>query len=411
MRTRIHLLGLVAVLTGSFPGVVEADTGAYLDFAGRSDWVNNTTAFIGPEGVPQVRYSWGTEDNPVTVSLWALQHWSRWTRTHEAENLEPVITAAEWLIGRQRVDGGWEYLFDFNASGLRMRAPWISAMAQGLGISVLVRAHEVSGDTRYLDGALLALEPFTRTTADGGVAAEWDEQPWYEEYPGVASQHVLNGYEFALLGLHDLVPRSELALTLWDAGVASLSAKIGVFDAPAQRSQFYAGTGGGHWAVDGSYKHEHAILTREIARLTGIPVLAEYAAKWEQYEKPLPVAGPLPVMPPQPGVTPGPVIDPEPVKTPRTCLVRARPVERRHVTCRTARRVLRRYLETGHAPPRWRCRRRTRTITCRAGDQRLGIARIFGRGQDRQAGSRTAARSASTSRAGTTSSTSSPRTT
>ena len=39
---------------------------------------------------------------------------------------------------------------------------WCSAMAQGHGLSVLVRAAQITGDKRFWDAAHLALKPFTQ---------------------------------------------------------------------------------------------------------------------------------------------------------------------------------------------------------------------------------------------------------
>lgn len=42
---------------------------------------------------------------------------------------------------------------------------WISAMGQGHGLSVLVRAYNMTGDTRYADAVLNALRPFETVNA------------------------------------------------------------------------------------------------------------------------------------------------------------------------------------------------------------------------------------------------------
>jgi heparosan-N-sulfate-glucuronate 5-epimerase len=274
-----RLVLLTPLLVLALAPAARAPHGHYVDFGARPDFVDDRTVTIGLEGVPQVHYAWGVEDNPVTVAHWALQTWSRGER-------RPMLTAADWLVERQRGDGAWAYLFDFDAVGVPMRAPWISAMAQGMGVSVLVRAYDATHQRHYLRRARRALEPFTRPVARGGVRTRWDGVLWYEEYPGAASQHVLNGFEFALLGLHDLADRSRRARGLWRAGVVGLAAKIATFDAPAVRSQYYAALGLGRQPVGAGYKHEHAILTRTIARLTGRRVLRAYAARWARYERP-----------------------------------------------------------------------------------------------------------------------------
>jgi heparosan-N-sulfate-glucuronate 5-epimerase len=279
IRGIVRFALIVLLMLAVCAPAAHAAHGRYLDFGERPDFVDGQNVLIGPERVPQVRYAWGVEDNPVMVAHWALQHWSRTPRQPRA-----TAIAAEWLVEHQRLDGAWEYLFDFNAAGLPMQAPWISAMAQGMGVSVLVRAYETTGRVRYLRVARRALRPFGRSVRRGGVTSRWDGLPWYEEYPGAESQHVLNGYEFALIGLHDLAPRSAAAGRLWRSGIRSLAARIAVFDLPEARTQYYAALGGGRYPVDPGYRHAHAILTQTLARLSGNRVLGKWAVRWGRWD-------------------------------------------------------------------------------------------------------------------------------
>lgn len=307
MRSRT--VAILAVVCGllTLPAAVRADTGPYLDYASQPSFAPGTSTmgstFIGPDGVPQVNYAWGVEDNPVTVCQWALQHWSWWTESHWQTDLDAVTTASDWLVARMQPDGSVPYLFDFDALGVHEHAPWISAMAQGQTISVLVRAHDATGDRRYMDAAVLALEPFEKTSARGGAASTWDGLPWYEEYPGVGEEHVLNGFEFSLLGLHDLAPFSPDAQRLFEQGVASLEQRVGTFDARASRAQWYAALGGGRFVVPPVYRHVHAVLTGYLAALTGDPTLTTYAGAWQAYLAP---ASPAPAPAPQPRPQPRP---------------------------------------------------------------------------------------------------------
>jgi hypothetical protein len=95
---------------------------------------------------------------------------------------------------------------------------------------------------------------------------------------------VLNGYQFALIGLHDLAPRSSAAGRLWRAGIRSLAARIAVFDLPEARTQYYAALGGGRYPVDPGYRHAHAILTRTLAQLSGNRVLRRWAVRWGRWD-------------------------------------------------------------------------------------------------------------------------------
>ncbi len=339
---------------------------------------------LGPEGVPRVTYAWGVEDNPVTVSQWGLQHWTWWLQTGADEDLERAVRGADWLVEHQRDDGAWEYQFDFAGAGVHLTAPWISGMAQGQAISLLVRLHGLTGDARYRDAAIGAVEPFERSFVDGGVRADFDGAPWYEEYPTADPQHVLNGFQFALVGLHDVAPHAPQGLALFDAGVASLVARIGVFDAPAARSQYYAARGAGRVLVSGSYPRIHAVLTRELYRLSGERTFLDYAARWERYLVPVP-------RPPTPPPAAPPALPPPlPESRASPCTFRGKAVHLRGpVSCEQAREVVRRYLRRQRVRP-WRCRMGSR-VTCRRGRMLVSAPRAQRRSAPRYAPSSSSA--------------------
>jgi len=54
-------------------------------------------------------------------------------------------------------------------------------MAQGHGISMMVRAAQLTNDRSYWNAASLALTPFKKSTKDGGVVNLFmDKYVWYE---------------------------------------------------------------------------------------------------------------------------------------------------------------------------------------------------------------------------------------
>lgn len=347
-----------------------------------------TWPVVGPDGVPQVHYPWGIEDNPVTVSQWALQHWSWWLETKRADDLAAVTTAADWLVSRQHENGAWKYTFDVTAAGVAVHAPWISAMAQGQAISLLVRAYSATHDQRHLDAARLALRPFELSVEDGGVVADWDGLPWYEEYAAVGANHVLNGYEFALVGLHDLADRDADAGRLFSAGIASLTAHIAVFDAPAARSQYYAAFGGGRFLVDDDYRQAHALLTLSLADWTADTILAAYAKRWAGYLTPAPAPRAAVIVPaiPAPAAALPPLAVVRELLARHVCRLAGRVIRRRgHISCRRARHVLRRYALHDDQAKRWRCRT-TRAVVCHRGGVRVSVGRGALRAVDARAG-------------------------
>jgi D-glucuronyl C5-epimerase C-terminus len=233
---------------------------------------------IGPEGVPWVNVYGYWVEHPDLVAQWGLREYAYGHR-------RPLMIAARWLADHERADGGIPYLFTLqDGGGVAEFAPWISALSQGQAISELMRAYQLSGSPRYLRAARHALDPFLHPVPTG-VTSLWGGHPWYEEYPAAQPQcfHVLNGFMFALVGLHDLAPRSPAAWRQWRAGVRSLVAHVQAFDDPDSNSQFYTALGPDHVPVDAYYAQTDAMLIRAIARWTHNGRLRAYARRWAAY--------------------------------------------------------------------------------------------------------------------------------
>lgn len=112
-------------------------------------------------------------------------------------HMENFLSGAAWFLKNQDQKGGWAIgVPRVLAEGrLSLQPPWYSAMAQGHGISVLVRAHHVTGDEKFLNAAKAALKIFEIRAENGGILSEFmGIYPWYEEYPTVPGTFVLNGF-------------------------------------------------------------------------------------------------------------------------------------------------------------------------------------------------------------------------
>ena len=104
-------------------------------------------------------------------------------------------------------------------------AGWHSAMAQGLGVSLLVR-HGMVDDAVRASRSLL--------DSQYGLVSQTEHGPVLEEYPAEPRPHVLNGWMWALFGLYDLAhaagdldeDRRDAAAAAFEAGVASLVTQL-----------------------------------------------------------------------------------------------------------------------------------------------------------------------------------------
>ncbi len=154
----------------------------------------------------------------VKLAQFGLGHFELYAVEGNDQAFEMARAVADHLLATQvQTDGtdrgGWlhEYAFSFRVP---LRSPWLSAMAQGQGASLLSRVFAETGEERYAKGAELALRPMRVDVARGGVLGSIDGVPFLEEYPTEPQSHVLNGAIFALWGVRDVALQVQIAETV-----------------------------------------------------------------------------------------------------------------------------------------------------------------------------------------------------
>lgn len=221
---------------------------------------------------------------PVTITQLALGHYEFWLENKQDIHLQRFFQCANWLVKHHMpCDGkmdGWLYHFDHGRLGIK--APFISAMGQGQGISVLVRAHQLNHDESYLNVARNALAPFDVEVRQGGVKAETSDGIYFEEYPCYPYSHILNGHIFSLWGLYDfaIYQNDERVMKLFEEGTHTLKKFLPRYDL-------------GFWSRYGLYPHPkpnvaspfyhelHIAQLRAMFKLTSVPEFREYADRFE----------------------------------------------------------------------------------------------------------------------------------
>ena len=138
---------------------------------------------------------------PSRIAGYGLAQWNLALRGDDSDDaLDRFLKTASWFVSQP----GGRFLHDQRLVG--MTPPWPSCLAQGEGVSVLVRAWRATGDRRYLRQARAALALLETPVSEGGVASTLPNgRRFVEEYPGGRYRHVLNGALFAVTGVDDLV--------------------------------------------------------------------------------------------------------------------------------------------------------------------------------------------------------------
>lgn len=258
----------------------------YMSFREKAD-------YGGPYDAAQIpmldyRGKIGRQYNPIAIAQYGLGNYNLFRRTGDHDRRDNVFIVADWLASHleQNPQGlaVWNHHFDWEYRD-RLRAPWYSALAQGQGISLLLRAHKESAESRYLDAAQRAVACFFKPVSAGGVAFT-DEQGdlWFEEYIVSPPTHILNGFIWAAWGIHDyfLATQETAAQDLFARAVCTLLRNLDRYDLGFW--SLYEQSGTRLPMVASPFYHQlHIVQLRVMHRLTGERKFAEIADRWETY--------------------------------------------------------------------------------------------------------------------------------
>jgi hypothetical protein len=258
----------------------------YMTFAEKAD-------YRGPhdsDGIPLLDYHGhlGWQYNPIAIAQWGLGNYNLLLRGRNAERREKFLASADWLCGHLEQNSFglpvWHHHFDWEYR-TTLQAPWYSGLAQGQGISLLVRAHRETGRRGYMDAAERAFASFLRTTEQGGVIFSDDRGgTWIEEYIVSPPTHILNGFIWAAWGLRDyhLATGDSAAGELFGRAARTLRDNLERYDLGFWSLYEQSGT----WlpmVASAFYHRLHIVQLRIMHRLTGDEVFARFADRWESY--------------------------------------------------------------------------------------------------------------------------------
>lgn len=261
----------------------------YMTFAQKADYPGP----FDPQGVPQLDYhgAIGLQYNPIAVAQYSLANFNLHARTSDPGHKEKCLRSADWLRDQLEVNPEelrvWNHHFDWEYR-TPLKAPWYSGLAQGQGVSALLRAHALTGNESYLAAARDAFEPLRRTTEDGGVLCrDAAGYTWIEEYLVTPPPtHILNGFLWALWGVHDfaLVTGDPGARDLFRESIRTLRDNLPKYDAGFWSLYEQSGT----WMrmiASPFYHRLHIVQLRVMHLLTGEAFFRETADRWEGYAR------------------------------------------------------------------------------------------------------------------------------
>jgi heparosan-N-sulfate-glucuronate 5-epimerase len=269
------------------PNASTAELGEYyMPFAEKADY----QGAYDPRGIPQLDYHGhiGLQYNPIAIAQYGLGNYNLWCRTKDPDRRRKFFLIADWLCANLEPNpqgiAVWHHHFDWEYRDT-LKAPWYSALAQGQGISLLLRAHKESGDSRFIEAARQAFAAFQQPIQGGGVAyTDESEDLWFEEYIVSPPTHILNGFIWALWGIHDyfLATLHPAAQDLFNRGVRTLLHNLDRYDLGFW--SLYEQSGTRLPMVASRFYHQlHIVQLRVMHRLTGETRFSEVADRWEGY--------------------------------------------------------------------------------------------------------------------------------
>ena len=258
----------------------------YMLFAEKADY----KGAYDPSGIPQLDYHGkiGLQYNPIAIAQYGLGNYNLWRQTSDPSRQQKFSLVADWLCANLEKNSAglsvWNHHFNWEYREA-LKAPWYSALAQGQGISVLVRAHKEAGDARYLEAAQRAVAVFHKPTSEGGVAFTDDRGDlWFEEYIVSPPTHILNGFIWAAWGIYDyaLATNDAGAQKLFDRAVQTLLHNLDRYDLGFW--SLYEQSGTSLPMVASNFYHRlHIVQLRVMHQLTSEPEFARVADRWEEY--------------------------------------------------------------------------------------------------------------------------------
>ena len=172
----------------------------------------------------------------INICHYAIGAYELFLETNEEKYKKSFLKHADWLCENQEsyneIEGVWVIKYPIYLYGIIKNS--VSAMTQGMGISTLTRAYQLTNNEKYLSIAKKAINVFSKNVPAGGVLRKiTDNFICYEEYSTLDRPScVLNGFITALLGLYDLAKISNYspALKLYQEGMDSLIQNIHKWD-------------------------------------------------------------------------------------------------------------------------------------------------------------------------------------
>jgi len=238
---------------------------------------------MDPTGVPRTwSRTTGTNYWPAYIAWYGLTELGHYRRGKRFQHLTAFLKQLDWLEhnATRREDGAvvWQMNFDYPEDGILLRSPWVSAHAQGLAISAVVRGYRITKRPGLLELLERASKIFDLDVSQGGIRTHIGDNTFYTEIPGGSLPGILDGFLVSLIGLHDLYVETHDASVarLLANGIEGLKNLLPWWDYQNKWSWY----GCRFYLCPPSYHFWNRALLRVVGALSGDEYLTQYAERW-----------------------------------------------------------------------------------------------------------------------------------
>lgn len=212
---------------------------------------------------------------PISIFQYGLGAYDLYLLEGKIIYLEIFKKCVDWALDNQNINGSWDTFFFKDVENS------FSAMAQGEGISLLIRAYSQFSNLVYLEAAKKAMHYMIKPVEENGTTYYNGDKVFLLE---ISNQPViLNGWIFAIFGIYDylIINNYDVEIEkIYIDTIYTLVENLALFDK-------------GYWSkydidnmIASPFYHELHIAQLEVLYdLTGIKDFKGYSLKWEDYRK------------------------------------------------------------------------------------------------------------------------------
>ncbi len=220
--------------------------------------------------------------HPVSIAQLGIGAWQAHVASGASVTpwLDVVRDAAQWFADEMDGDGRIAYLWPLGHS-FAIDPPWHSALAQGQGASLLVRAAATLSNGALLDAAVRAVRPLIGAT---DLVVPTPDGPVLQEYPTTPASHVLNGWIHALLGLYDVGVSAgdEASTEAFEEGTEVLMSRLPLYASSSNWSRYDLFPHRWEHVASPWYHRLHIEQLRVMQAITGRAEIGMIADMWER---------------------------------------------------------------------------------------------------------------------------------